>query len=152
MQVWPFSAKIDAATRRNGEFSCYSKKSLICPLYKSNKALNLIIGGYQNKVCLSRCRRTRKKLQVIHSIRWLIFVSASPRLRLPASYPQAYSLLLNAFNLGSYPTQLLFQPFISPIEVIDSRYLGNAFGGQPGQDQRGTGPEIRGHHRGTLQF
>ena len=69
---------------------------------------------------------------------------------MPYAYP--YPLLPDALNACAYPTQLLFQPFVAPVEVVNSGYLGNAFGGQPCQDQRGTGPQIRGHHRGALQF
>ena len=37
----------------------------------------------------------------------------------PCPMPYAYSLLLNAFNLGAYLTQLLFQPFVAPVEVVN---------------------------------
>ncbi len=57
----------------------------------------------------------------------------------PWPMPYAYPLLPDALNACAHSTQLLFQPFLAPVEVIDPGYLGNAFGGQPGQDQRGTG-------------
>ena len=57
-----------------------------------------------------------------------------PELVEGCSMPYAYSLLFYALNACAYPTQLLFQPFVAPVEVIDPGYFGNAFGGQPGQD------------------
>lgn len=86
-----------------------------------------------------------KEVQQAASSRQLAAGSTQQREKLvslhaPCPMLYAYSLRLYPFNLGAHSTKLLFQPLVAPVEMIDPGYLGNAFGGQPGQDQRGTGP------------
>src|SRR6267378_8640502 len=57
----------------------------------------------------------------------------------------------DAADRGSEPLELLLDPFVAAVEVVDAGDTGLALGNEPGQDERRRGAEIRGHDRGPAE-
>src|SRR3990170_4000366 len=53
----------------------------------------------------------------------------------------------NPLDAGAEELELLLQRLVAAVQVVDARYLGGAARRQPGQHERGRGPQI-GRHDG----